>query len=83
MLHLKNGKVIFRPSVGKLSDVSGFRRPLSSSSFVLATIAPRKIPSVSPVNINTFHAFHGYVHEKLLRPTAKQLGVVLEGPLRE
>ena len=82
-LHLKNGKTLFGPSVGKLNCFSGFRRPLNSSSFTLATIASGKIPSVSPVDINTFHTSHGHVHKKLLRSTAKQLGVVFEGPLRE
>ena len=69
-LHLKNGKTLFGPSVGKMSYLSGFRRPLGSSSFGLAVIAPGKIPSVSPVDINTFHMSHGHVHEKLLRSTA-------------
>ena len=62
---------------------SGFRRPLDSSSFALATIAPGNIPSVSPVDVNTFYTSHGHVHEKLLRSTAKQVGVVFEGSLRE
>ena len=35
------------------------------------------------MDVNTFHASHGYVHEKLLRSAAKQLGVVLEGSLKE
>ena len=83
ILHLKNRKTLFGPSVGKLNYFSGFRRPLDSSSFALATIAPGKIPSVSPVDINTFHTSHGHAHEKMLRSTAKQLEVVLEGSLRE
>ena len=33
--------------------------------------------------INTFHTSHEHVHEELLRSTAKQLGAVLEGSLRE
>ena len=78
ILHLKSGKTLFDPSVEKLKYFSGVRRPLDSSSFALATIAPGKIPSVSP-DINTFHTSHGHVHEKLLRSTAKQLGVILEG----
>ena len=82
-LHLKNGKTMFGSSVGKLSYFSGFRRPLDSSSYALTTIALGKIRSVSPVDSNTFHTSHGHVHEKLLRSTAKQLGVVLEGSLRE
>ena len=82
-LHLKNGKTLCGPSVGKLNCLSGFRRPLDSSDFALATIAPGKIPSVSPVDINKFHASHGHVHEKLLRSTAQQLSAVLEGTLKE
>ena len=82
-LHLKNGKTLFGPSVEKLKYLSEFRRPLDSSNFALATIAPGKIPSTSPVDINMFHTSHGHVHEKLLRSTAKQLGGVLEGSLKE
>ena len=69
-LHLIIMKTLFRSSVGKLNYLSGFRRHLDSSNSALATI-------------DTFHASHGHVHEKLLRSTAKQLGVVLEASLRE
>ena len=82
-LHLNSGKAFFGPSAGKLKCLSGLRRPLDSSDFALATIALGKTPSVSSVDIKRFHASHGHVHEKLLRSTAKQLGVVLEGTLRE
>ena len=70
-LHLKNEKTLFGPSVGKLNYFSGFRRPLGSSNSALATIATGKIPSFSPVDINTFHASRGHVLEKSLRSTAK------------
>ena len=73
-LHLKNGKTLFGPSVGKLNYFSGFRRPLDSSIPALATIVTGKIPSVLPVDINTFHTSHEHVHEKSLCSTAKQLG---------
>ena len=82
-LHLKNGKTLFGPSVGKLDYFSGFRRPLDSSNPALATIATGNIPSVSSVDINTFHTSRGHVHEKSMRSTAKQLGGVLEGSLRK
>ena len=82
-LHLKKGKTLFDPSVGKLNYLAGFRSPLNSSNFTLATIAPGNIMCFSPVHINTFHTSHGHVHEKLLRSTAKQLGSVLKGFLRE
>ena len=35
-LHLKHGKTLFGPSVGKLYYFSGFRRPLDSSNPALA-----------------------------------------------
>ena len=60
-----------------------FRRPLDSSNSALATIATGKIPPVSPGDINTFHTSHGHVHDKSLPSTVKQLGGVLEGPLRD
>ena len=82
-LHPKNGKTLFGRSVEKLTYLSGFRRPLDSSNCALAAIAPGNIPSVSPVDINTFHTSHGHIHEKLLCSTAKQLEVVLEGSLRD
>ena len=63
-LHLKNGKTLFGPSVGKLNYFSGFRRPLDLISFGLATIAMGKIPSVSPVDINTFHTSHGHMRTR-------------------
>ena len=82
-LHLKNGKTCFGPSVGNLNYLSGFQHPLDSSNFALATIAPGKIPCALPVDINTFHTSHGHVHEQLLRSTATQLVLVLEGSLNE
>ena len=70
-LHLKNRKNLFGPSIGKLNYLFGFRCPLDSSNLALATIALGNIPSVSPVDIKTFHPSHGHVHEKLTRSTAK------------
>ena len=35
------------------------------------------------VDISTFHASRGHVQEKILRSTAKQLGIVLERSLRK
>ena len=46
VLHLKNGKILFGPSVGRLNYFSGFRRPLDSSIPALTMIATGKIPSV-------------------------------------
>ena len=54
--HLKNGKTLFGPSVGKPSYLSGFRRSLDSSTFALATFAPGNILLFLLVDINTFRA---------------------------
>ena len=78
-LRLENGKTLFGPAIGKLNYFSGFRRSLDSSNSALATIAPGKTPSVSSV-VNTFHTSHGHIHDKLLRSTAKQLGVFFINP---
>ena len=81
--HLKNEKDLFGPSAENLICLSGLRRLLDSNGFALATIASEKIPSVLPVNMNKFHASHEHEHDILLRFTAKQLGVVIEGTMRE
>ena len=78
----EKGKTLLGPSVGKLNYRSGFRRPLDSRNFALATTVPGKIPSVLLVNVSTFHTSHGHVYEKLFRSTDKQLRVVVEGPLK-
>ena len=76
-------KYFFKPLSRKAEFAFRIPTPSDSSNFALATIASEKIPSVSPCGYHTFHTFHGYVNEKLLRSTAKQFGVVLEGYLRE
>lgn len=53
--------------------LSGFRLPLDLIGFSVASIVP--------VDINTFHASHERVYEKLLCSTANQLKVVLVGTL--
>ena len=73
-LHLKNLKTRFGPSVGKLNYLSGFRHPLDSSNFALATIAPGNIPSVSPVDINTFYTSHGMYTSNYFVPQPNSSG---------
>ena len=53
-LHMKNGKTLFDPSVGKLNYLTGFRHLLDSSYSALVTIATGKTPSVSPVDYLRF-----------------------------
>ena len=82
-LHLKNGNTLLGLSVRKLNGLSVFRHQLDLNGFAPAKIAPEKIPSVLPVDINTLYASHGPVDKKLPRSIAKQIKVVLEKTLRE
>ena len=78
-LHLTNGKTLFGLSVGKLNYLSGFRRPLDSSNFALATIAPGNIPCVSPVDTNTFHVPLGHIHENYTAPQPNRSNLFMRG----
>ena len=86
MVNYREGEGGVRTADGRampIEDIGNLQMSFWSGKDWDATVAPGKIPSVSPVDINTFHTSHGHVHEKLLRSTAKQLGVVLEESLRE
>ena len=78
----KYGDEIFAPSRGQLNGLFGFRTDRSSEENVHAVIAPgaRSTPSTA-ADINEFHCSHSHMHEDLLRKTAKQIGVKLQGQL--
>ena len=48
-----------------------------------AVLAPGLLPNKPAIDLNDFHCAAGHSHEVLLRETAKQQGVVLEGELLE
>ena len=60
----------------------GYPTNRSSEENVHAVISPGARPTPSTAaGINEFHCSHGHMHEDLLRKTAKQIGVKLQGQL--
>ena len=82
IVFVKSGEELFAPSYGQLNGIFGCRTDRSSEEKVHAVIAPgaRLTPSTA-ADINGFHCFHCHMHEDLLRKTAKQVGVKLQGQL--
>ena len=78
----KSGDEIFVPSCGQLKGIFGYRIDRCSEENVYAVIASgaRSTPPTA-ADINEFHCSHGHMHEDLLRKTAKQTGVKLQGQL--
>ena len=78
----KSGDELFTPSCGQLNGLFRYRTDRSSEENVHAVIALRARPTPpSAADINEFHCSHGHIHEDLLRKTAKQIGVKLQGQL--
>ena len=78
----KSGDEIFVPSCEQLNVFFGYRTDRCSEENVHAVIASgaRSTPPIA-ADINEFHCSHGYIHEGLLRKTANQIGVKLQGQL--
>ena len=78
----KSGHELFATSYGHLNGLFGYHTNTSSKEKAHAGIAPGATPmtSTAPGN-NDFHCSHGHMHEDLLRKTAKQIGVKLQGQL--
>ena len=78
----KSGDEIFVPSCGQLNGIFGYRPDRCSEENVHAVIASgaRSTPPTAD-DIKEFHCSHGHMHEDLLRKTAKQIGVKLQGQL--
>ena len=70
------------PSYVQLNYIFGYRTDRSSEEKVHAVIAPgaRPTPSIA-ADMNSFYCSHGHMHEDLLRKTAKQVEVKLQGQL--
>ena len=78
----KSGNELFAPSCGQLNVFFGYRTDRSSEENVHAVIAPGARQTTSTAaDINTFHCSHGHMYEDLLRKTAKQIRVKLQGQL--
>ena len=70
------------PLSGTLFSLYGYRVDSSSRETACAVLAPGQPPNKFQININ-FHCASGHAHEVLLRKTAEQQGIVLEGELLE
>ena len=79
----KSERSIVFPLTGKLCSLYGYRIECSTREDACAVLAPEKLPSKPVVNLNDHHCAAGHSHEALLRKSAEQQGVVLEGKLLE
>ena len=70
---------LFAPSCGQLNGIFGYRTGRFSEENAHAVIAPGARATPLAADINEFHCSHGHMHEDLLRKTAKQIGVKLQG----
>ena len=78
----KSDDELLAPSCGQLNGLFGYRTDRSSEENVHAAISAgaRSTPS-SAADINELHCSHIHLHEDLLRKTAKQIGLKLQGQL--
>ena len=77
----KSSDELFAPSCGQLNGLFGYRSDRSSEENLHAVITPGARPTSLAADINELHCPHGHMHEDLLRKTAKQIGVKLQGQL--
>ena len=82
-VRLKFLRSIVFPLSGTLFSLYGYRVDSSSRETACAVLAPGQPPNKFQININDFHCASGHAHEVLLRKTAEQQGIVLEGELLE
>ena len=68
---------------GTLYSLYGYRVYCSSRKNACAVLAPGQLPKKPAIDINNYHDAAGHSHEVLLRKTAEQQGIVLEGKLLE
>ena len=78
---LKSERSTVFPLTGNLYSLYGYRVDCSTRGDAWAVLAPRKLSNKPVVNTNDYHCAAGHSHDALLRKTAKQQGVVLEGKL--
>ena len=83
VVKLKSERSIVFPLTKNLYSRYGYRADCSTRGDACAVLAPGKLPNKPVVNINDYHGAAGHSHEALLRKTAEQQGVVLEGKLLE
>ena len=67
------------PLTGTLYSLYGYRVDCSTREHACVVIAPGQLPKKPAVDINDYHCAAGRSHKVLLRKTAEQQGIVLEG----
>ena len=83
VVKLKSARSIVFLLTGTLYSLYGYRVDCRTRGDACAALAPGKLPKKPAVNINDYHCATGHSHEALLRKTAGQHGIVLEGKLLE
>ena len=83
VVKLKSERLNVFPLNGNLYSRYGYRVGCSTRGDACAVLAPGKLPNKPVVDINDYHCAAGHFHEALLRNTAEQQGIVLEGKLLE
>ena len=83
VVKLKSERSIVFPLNGNLYSLYGYRIDCNTRDDACAVLVPRKLPNKPVVNINDYHCATGHSNEALLRKTAEQQGIVLEGKLLE
>ena len=71
------------PLTRNLPSLHGYRADCSTRGNACTILAPGKLPNKTVVDVNEYHCAAGHYHEVLLRKTAEQQGIVLEGKLLE
>ena len=83
IVRLKSERLIVFPLSGTLFSPYGYRVDSSSKENALCCTRPGATAQQVAINVNDFHCAAGHSHEVLLRKTAEQQGIVLEGELQE
>ena len=81
VVKLKFTRSIVFPLTGNLYSLYGYWVDCSTKEDSCAMLTPGKLPNKNVVNICDYHCAAGHSHEALLRKTAEQQGIVLDGDL--
>ena len=83
VVKLKSERSIVFPLTGTLYSLYGYRVDCSTRENACAVLAPGQLLKKPAVDINDYHCAARHSHGVLLRKTAEQQGIVLEGKLLE
>ena len=82
IVFVKSCDELFAPSYGQLNGLFGYCTitPSKESAHAVTVSGATTTPPTT-ADINDFHFSYDHIHEDLLRKTAKQIGVKLQGQL--